>query len=256
MNLRYILGLPLAVPLLPFLYFQGKKIRRTVPVLSEAGDPDGISFGRSKQRLHVLLIGESTMAGVGVDSHETGFAGTLARKLSEQLRTTVSWQVFARSGYTARLMAHRLLPKVTTTHVDLIVIGVGGNDAFRLTTPAKWRRHITVLIKILKQRFSDAPIVFINMPPIKEFPAFTPLIRLVIGNLVQILGQELQKVTDKFDRVYYNKEIIRLKDWKGRFNSQLPPDELFFRDGVHPLSLTYQTWAEDTVRFILDKKVL
>jgi hypothetical protein len=74
------------------------------------------------------------------------------------------------------------------TAADLIVIGLGGKDAFTLSDQRNWSLHIRSLVIELKRRFGETPIVFINMPPIKAFPAFTPLIKYSIGNLVEILG--------------------------------------------------------------------
>jgi lysophospholipase L1-like esterase len=82
------------------------------------------------------------------------------------------------------------------------------------------------------------------MPPIKEFPAFTSLIKATIGNLVEVLGEELKKVVVEYDHVYYFGEVITLKDWIKRLNIDVKKEE-FFSDGVHPSKLTYQTWAKD-----------
>ncbi|MEQ8703403.1 MAG: hypothetical protein RIC19_05770 [Phaeodactylibacter sp.] len=58
------------------------------------------------------------------------------------------------------------VPQIAETDIDLIVIGLGGNDAFRLNPPWRWRRNIRELITALRQRFSETPVVFTNMPPI------------------------------------------------------------------------------------------
>ncbi|MGB3181936.1 MAG: SGNH/GDSL hydrolase family protein [Cyclobacteriaceae bacterium] len=250
MNLRYLLGLTMVIPLLPVMYFQGKKIRRTVPVLPEAGEPDGISFANTNSRLHVLAIGESTMAGVGVSTHGQGFAGSLSRELSELFQAAISWQVFAKSGYTASRITRSLLPDIPTAKTDLVVVGLGGNDAFRLRTPAMWRRNISGLIAGLRQRYPHAPIVFTSMPPIKDFPAFTPLIRFTIGNLVEILGKELRKVAAEHKGVYYDQRVIRLEKWRTILADEMPEGEVFFSDGVHPSSYTYKVWGRETARYI------
>lgn len=84
--------------------------------------------------------------------------------------------------------------------VDLIVIGIGGNDAFELSTPKKWIKDVRELIKSLRVKFENVPILFIHMPLIKEFPAFTSLIKFTIGNLVHIPGDELEKIVKDFEK--------------------------------------------------------
>ncbi|MEM6691861.1 MAG: GDSL-type esterase/lipase family protein, partial [Planctomycetota bacterium] len=88
---------------------------------------------------------------------------------------TTHWRVIARSGYTAQKVYEKLLPKVQSTQLDLIVIGLGGNDTFKLTPPNKWKRDIQRLILELRKRFPKTPIIFSNVPPIRSFPAFTKL---------------------------------------------------------------------------------
>lgn len=93
------------------------------------------------------------------------------------------------------------------------------------------------------------------MPPIKEFPAFSPLIKFILGNLVEILGEELEKLVACHDNVFYLGEKITLQHWIDKFDLQVPPSA-FFSDGVHPSKLTYQTWGKDIANEVLKHKIL
>jgi lysophospholipase L1-like esterase len=190
-QLKYYLGAIVTVPLLPILYQQGKRVRSSVPVLPEAQGPQGVAGNASDSKFRLLAIGESTIAGVGVATHQEGFTGTLARELASKLNRQVEWRVYARSGYTARRVTQKILPKIQEKEADLIVVGLGGNDAFTMNSPAKWQAQVRALVGGIRQQFGATPIAFTNMPPIKSFPAFTPLIKLTIGNLVELLGDAL-----------------------------------------------------------------
>ena len=85
------------------------------------------------------------------------------------------------------------------------------------------------------------------MPPIKEFPAFTPLIKVTIGNLVEILGHELSSLVKSYDKVFYCEDNITLDEWIDKFDYPLTKED-FFSDGVHPSKLTYQAWAKDVAQ--------
>lgn len=113
--------------------------------------------------------------------------------------------------------------------------------------------QINLMIKTLKRKFPKTPIYFTNMPPIKEFPAFTKTLKFVIGNLVEILGKRLQKIVCKKENVDYNHEIIILETWKKRLNLE-GDSSVFFSDGVHPSKLTYQTWGKEMGHFIMNTK--
>lgn len=253
MSLKYYLGAIISMPLLPILFLQGKKIRKKIPRLPEARNPKGYIKTASEKTLKILAIGESTIAGIGVDFHENGFTGALAKEIAAKTNHSILWRVYAKSGYTAKMVRKKLLPKIEDSTADIIVIGLGGNDAFKLNSPDVWMYQINLLIKKLKRKFPKTPIYFTNMPPIKEFPAFTSVIQFVIGNLVEILGERLYKKTKNKENVHYNKEIIKLDTWQKRYNLEGDISG-FFSDGVHPSKLTYQVWGKDMATFIMNTK--
>ncbi|MFY0593854.1 SGNH/GDSL hydrolase family protein [Roseivirga sp.] len=248
MNARYVFGVILAVPLLPLMYYQGKRIKKNIPRLPEAKGNSGRVNYPSDQTIRLLCLGESTMAGVGVNTQEEGLPGAISSELSQLLKANIEWKVYAKSGYTAKTLNQKLVPKIDETP-DIIAISLGGNDAFTLNSPKKWKKDIQLLIDNLRIRFPHTPIVFMNMPIIKEFPAFTPAIRFVVGGLVEILGDVLTEVVAQNDGVYFSSEKMDLEVWSKRYNVKEDKSS-FFSDGVHPAKLTYQVWGKDFARFI------
>jgi len=238
--------------LLPILYWQGKRIRSRVPKLPPAKGPRGKAGAGEQPHFQLITMGESTIAGLGVSTHEEGFSGTLAMHLADQLKQPVKWQVLARSGYTAADVRKHLVPKLPSDAPDLIVIGLGGNNAFGLYPPWLWRRHIRQLIRDLRKRYADTPIVFTDMPPVRSFPAFTPLMQFLIGNLVEMLGRTLAKEVARHPGVYYYDHVITFEDWSKRLGVSGQAAD-FFSDGVHPSRLTYQVWARDIAGFLTDR---
>jgi len=253
-TVKYVLGACLGWPLLPLLYYQGQQIRAQVPELPEAQDPQGIALGQHNDPFHLITIGESTIAGVGVGTHKEGFTGALASAIAHKTGKSVHWRTWARSGYTVKQVTQRLIPKIDTEQADLLVLGLGGNDAFTLNAPWIWERHVVQLLTTLGKKFPHTPVVFTNMPPIKEFPAFSPLIKFVVGNLVELLGVQLHHTVRGQPQAYYHADIIKLKHWMPKFPGSNVGD--FFSDGVHPSKLTYRAWAEDLAQYIFDQEAL
>jgi lysophospholipase L1-like esterase len=251
MSWKYYLGGIIAIPLLPLMYFQGKKIKKSVPNLSPAIGFSGYEDVGSLTNIKLLALGESTIAGIGVNSHKEGFTGALARKLSSNLKSSIDWKVYAISGYTAEKVTLKIIPKIIEKDYDLIVIGLGGNDSFNLNSPNKWGKDVKDLILSLRKKIGDCPIYFCNIPPIKEFPAFTPLIKFIIGNLSILLGEKLKETISYEQNVFFNSEVLTLNKWVEKFNLALPKS-MFFSDGVHPSKLTYETWGIDMANFITE----
>lgn len=254
-QLKYFFGAIGMVPLLPIMYIQGKRIRANVPSLPEATGDEGIVNPNQSADFQLITIGESTVAGVGVKTHAEGFSGTLANELAQKIDRNIRWKVYAKSGITAKRVPSELISQITEKQADLIVIGLGANDAFEGNSPNTWRKGIEETLRAIRGKFPTTPVAFANMPPIKEFPAFTTLIKQTIGNLVEIHGQELQKIVVNQPNVFYNAEVLWLKDWlKGDLANKTIHD--FFSDGVHPSKLTYQEWARNFANFVVSKRNL
>jgi lysophospholipase L1-like esterase len=75
----------------------------------------------------------------------------------------------------------------------------------------------------------------------------------VIGNLVEILGKELQAYTNKREAVFYCNEIISLKKWNKKNSLGSDNTSLYFSDGMHPSELTYRIWGKEMGTFICKK---
>lgn len=255
MNFKYLFGAVISIPLLPFMYLQGKRVRSSVPTLPEAKGKEGVAGTSKSKKLNLLTVGESTIAGVGVETHEEGFSGALAEELASQLQASISWKVYARGGYTAKRIRYKMIPRIKETAVDLIVIGLGGNDAFTLNNPDKWAIDIQGIIDALHEQYPKTPIIFLGMPPIKEFPAFPKLIKFVVGNLVELHGDEVEKIASQNECVFYMGSKITFYDWLEKYNLEGDISN-FFSDGVHPSKLTYQTWAKETAEYIVENEGL
>ncbi len=249
--LKHFLLVSGAIPFLPYMLFQGVYIRKKIPKLLPPEDTTG-NIGTGINTLNLLTIGESTIAGIGVESHKDGITGQLAKYLSKNLNYKIEWEVFAKSGLTSSGILEKLHNKQIHISPDIIIIGTGANDGFRLKNPITFRNNISQIIVFLKNKYPNTPIVFANMPPIKSFPAFPQLIKLFVGKTVDRYGMVLTKITKNYSDVYFDTAKIRELNW--REHGKSPKD--FFSDGVHPSKLAYQLWAERIGEFILKNNIL
>ncbi len=254
MKLKYYLGATVSIPLLPMLYWQSQKIKRTMPQLPEATGIEGVAmYAANAASFTLVAIGESTIAGVGVATNEVGLVGTLAKELAQKTKKNIHWYIVAKSGYTAQKVSDELVPKLKDLPApDLLVVGLGGNNAFELTSPRKWGKQMDSLLQKLTTQFVNTPIGLLNMPPVKEFPAFTRLMKFTVGNLIELLGEELQKVAARYENAYYNGAIVTLAGFQEKFKVS-GERSLFFSDGVHPSELTYQLFAKDFAGYLYQK---
>ncbi len=254
MKTKYFIHLLKSIPLLPIIYFQGKKIKKKVQFLPEAKDPEGSVNINSGHNLKVLFIGESSFAGVGSNFHKNSFAGHFSKELSSSFHSNINWKVYAKTGYNVEKVYQRILPKIEETHCDLLVIGIGANDSFEFTQPKKWLQNIQLLIDSLRNKFPKTPISFAQLPTIEAFPALTKEMQFVLGNHKDLLAQYLYNQTLKNENIYFPTDKVDIQKWM----KQLKADQTiadFFSDGIHPSELTYKLWAKESVQFLVDSKV-
>ncbi|MGK7389952.1 MAG: SGNH/GDSL hydrolase family protein [Candidatus Cyclobacteriaceae bacterium M2_1C_046] len=228
--------------------FQGWLLKRRIPTSNVPDDISGTS-GAGERYIKLVTLGESTIAGAGVKNHKTGFTGTLADSLAEKYRATVDWEVVAKSGYSASKVCNRLIGDIQQNDPDLIVIGLGANDAFEFTSPTKWKKDIGRIINKLKGKYPEAQIYFLNMPPVGSFPELPFLLNFFSGKIVKILGKELAEIARQYRNVYYFDEPINLSEWKKKVSPKATVSDLF-SDGIHPSGDAYQIWAKEAAKRI------
>ena len=175
--------------------------------------------------------------------------GRLANYLAERTETAVEYRVVAKSGYDAAKVHDLLLPQLPADRPDIILLGVGGNDAFQANTPARFLRHVRRVLDQLRYRYPDVPIVMLTVPPIYDFIGFTRLLRVFLGGLAKLFGRCLQYLTGQYEQLHYFDEELTLRRFQQLVGRPSQAVE-FFSDGVHPTALTYRIWAEQLGRYI------
>jgi lysophospholipase L1-like esterase len=230
---RRFIGTGLAItPLAPFLYLQGRITRWKVGLLPDAsGDRHG-RYGEGEGSLKLLVIGESTVAGLGARTHEFALAGQFARCLSEHTGRGVDWLVIGKNGVTARRTIDELVPQIPDDRFDYILVGLGGNDVMRLSSPVKWRRDMLELLGMLRVRNPQSVIFISNCPMIIYSPIMPQPIKTILWELSKMHNENILEFTEDLDNVFYYPQPAEIRL------------EGFFADGIHPSEQGYADWAE------------
>ncbi|MCK7549660.1 SGNH/GDSL hydrolase family protein [Marinobacter koreensis] len=218
------------VLLFPVLMVQGKRVRRDTPRLPEAaGDPFG-QYGEGDPAFRVLVIGESTAAGVGVTTHDQGLASQLALQLHEKTGRTIAWHTFGvngiRLGQLIRKLANTPLPQA-----DLVLLSMGVNDTTGFTPRYKFRRQLLALRQALAPRY-PAPLQLLSVPPMQLFTALPSPLRHLMGWRARQL-----------DTVYRQLAKKAPNDFTYRCYPAPTDPTLLARDGYHPGEKGYRAIA-------------
>jgi lysophospholipase L1-like esterase len=221
-----------AVALSPLLR-QARRVRKRIPSLPEAlGERSGLEHapdGRGLLRL--LVIGDSTAAGVGVTYMRDALPPQLAAILAACRGCPVAWTVSARNGATARFTAEELVPTAPVEQ-DIAVVMVGVNDALRMTPRQTWSASLERLVDALQQHVRPGgQIVIAGLPNLSQFRAFPQPLRAVLGWHGRALDREILQIAGR------RPAVTRVA---------MPPaawPEMFAEDRFHPNAAAYRALA-------------
>ena len=226
------------IPVAPVLYAQGKRLRRDTPILPPAAPPwHGTHPGPDPLRL--LLLGDSTIAGVGATTQQQGLAGNLGRELGERLGRGVEWRAVGESGATARDLLERFVDEAVSEPFDLAFVSVGANDALGLRSRAVFGRDIRSLVSRLRQASPECTILVSSLPAFFRF---------------ELLPNPLKRNLYRHSRSL-EAEARRVVGATGNAHMSPPPppysEGFFASDLFHPSEAGYRDWA----RFAIDDAV-
>jgi hypothetical protein len=131
----------------PVLLAQGKKMRRTALRLPEAaGQRTGVVLCEgNKSELKLLFVGDSTMAGVGVEHQIAALAFQVASILAKLLGQRVRWQLVAKSGVNTS-QAFEFAKGQELSPADVLVTALGVNDVTSQKTSCQFVADYEALI--------------------------------------------------------------------------------------------------------------
>lgn len=186
-----------------------------------------------------VALGDSTAVGVGADS-----GGGYPERLYQRMKS-LGWKVgilnLGQSGAVARDVLQWQVPKAVSLAPDLVTLGIGSNDLWRLVSEEEFHRTLASIADALAS--TSAHVVVSNLIDLGHAPvakaAFErfSLPRGLFSARVAALNHHLASLASR-PRV----TVVDLHSLGEREASARP--ELFSADGFHPSGLGYQRWAE------------
>ena len=245
---------------IPLYLYQGKKLQRSVIRLPEAtGERHGrtvlsssLTDTKSMQddALNLMIIGDSSAAGVGVATQEDALLGYLLKELQQQPIINehfcaVNWTLYATTGHTSFDILRRLYILPTpSAPVDVMVIVVGVNDATKDISAPRWQNQLKQIIAIAQRKFGAKRIVFCSLPPMAKMPALPTPLNQFIGAKATRLDKLLQQVCEQSDNVsYFGFDL-------DGFIKDTDTTKWFAKDGFHPSKLTYEQWGKQLADYL------
>lgn len=213
--------------LAPVLVGQGLYLRRRALDMPEPAGPREGSTGQGPD-LRVLIVGDSSAAGVGVDSQDQAFSGQLVRHLGVVRR--VHWRLLAKTGATTASTLASLHLEQPGTY-DIAVTSLGVNDVTHAVPLRRWLRDQAALHSLLGQKFGVGRSYISALPPVGQFPLLPQPLRWAVGSQIE----------------RFKRHLANLSTADGTFDYVPVPIEfhpdMLASDGFHPSARLYAAWS-------------
>ncbi len=223
----------------PLLVAQALATRRRALVLPEADGPRAGACGEcgEGEALRLLLVGDSSAAGVGVATQDEALAGHLSRTLARLAGVQVCWQLIARSGITSA-QALDLVQREAPAEADVAVVVLGVNDVIDQVPVRRALRERAALADWLIAHTGVRHVVFAALPPIHRFPLLPQPLRWALGADAQA-----------HDRAVARWAATRGDVWHVPIEVALSAESMAV-DGFHPGEPVYRVCGEALARFV------
>ena len=189
------------------------------------GPPDAPS-------LTLVVLGDSTAAGVGAGVPERAYPTLLAEGLSAERR--VSLVDFGVSGARVHDVLVDQAPRALAVDPDLLFVAIGGNDVTHLTWPGSVAADMDELLQTLAG--TGAPIVVAG-PPDMRVPAFPEPLRSIAG----WYGRRIEGVIGDAARARGVSLVPLADETRAYFKER--PETYYSSDLFHPSAAGYRKWA-------------
>ena len=257
---KLVLLWTLSLFLFPVLVIQGIWTRQRGLKLPEASGPNLGEIDGQAPAISILGIGDSVVAGVGVDNLGESLTAQIANSIATKTERKVRWLASGSNGdRVSDLLSkyqkighggHAVLqfsddgelidakgPSATEsssreTKPDYVVVSIGVNDVSHLTSLTRWNFEITQVIAELRECYG-VPIMFLGIPPMDSFPGLPQPLRFALGVRAKMLDKTIQRASELLSDVHWVDTNRVFKASKDETHQQ----DYIGEDGYHPSTL-------------------
>ena len=185
--------------------------------------------------LTLVVLGDSSVAGVGADAAEDTLTYGVAKALSDQYR--VGLHALGVSGSKLCNVVGEQLPQVAGLDPDIVLVCVGTNDVTHGTTFREARRQLRLLADGLATVAPDAVVLVSGLPPAETALAFRRPLRDLLGLRASLFTRAYRAELGRYGIPVFDIAREARKAFRGK-------KEMFSSDLFHPSSAGYAYLGE------------
>ncbi len=233
--------------LFPVYAWEGAKARRRIermppppgPLVGAVGAE--LETARQSADMKVLVLGDSSAAGVGVDTVGEALGARLAERLFAATGLTVFWRMAGSNSAVSADVRDFIVPNVARDTFTHVVLMIGTNDAKNFHGGRRFKRSFGTLLYAIRARWPEARIVW--SPPVDMLRV--PALPRRLAYVLELRARVIRRIG------------ARLCQERGAVASiTLPRVEPlgFSRDGFHASAAGYSYIAGHLLGYVLAEK--
>lgn len=226
--------------LLPVAACYALGVRRRTPRIPP---PHGCQRGRcgeGEATWRLLVMGDSSAAGVGADTTDETLGPQLAGIIHARTGETVRWRNAGANSAMAYDLRDRILPHIEERDFTHIVLAVGTNDMKNYLTATRFKRGFGGLLYAIHARWPEAKVIWspvIHMPDVPVLPRPLAWILKLRTQIINAMGYRMCR-----ERMAVAATPLPVHSNEG-----------FAIDGFHANPAGYRYWAEHLAGFVMDE---
>jgi lysophospholipase L1-like esterase len=194
--------------------------------------------GVANRFFRYAALGDSSAVGVGAS--DGGYPERLGRRVKD-LGIPVGLLNLGISGATAAQIAGPVAQRAAGNRPDMITLGIGTNDAWRLVPEESFARHLAAIADQVDR--CGAPVIVFNIADLGRSPAAR-----IASSWVGITAEQITARVQELNR--HIAALAARPGWKlvdlfsQSREAMASRNDLFSPDGFHPSAAGYALWAE------------
>lgn len=223
----------------PVYIWQGVRVRMRSIRMQPPKGPVRHEIDGAEPTINLLVVGDSSAAGVGIETTDGLLAVRLAERIATRTGRRVVWRAAGFNSATAGQLRDFVVLNLAPEPWTHIVIAVGTNDAKNFHTATRFKKEFGGLIYALKAKWPQARIVW---SPVVDM-ALVPALPRALGRLLEIRASIINRMGE---RLCLERGVVPA--------SRLPildPEAGFSIDGFHASEAGYQAWADHLEEFVM-----
>ena len=198
----------------------------------------------SGETLRMVMLGDSTVAGVGAPTTEGSLPVLTAQRVADATGRTVSVTGLGVSGARTLDVTQEQAPMLGAD-IDVVVIVIGSNDTTHVTPPWRIDDQTREMIDAVRRNAPDAAIVLGGVPLFGSADALAQPLRWVVDQYAKVVRTAQREVAADAGITFVNIAVEASPRFRGVPEAMSP-------DGFHPAPVGYGFWADALAAGITD----